>query len=219
MADLLHAGLTLSAQDIGRLPTARPLEAPAAWLPAICPNFGDWVPGDIILVHRVSSSFDPFGFVLEGSQRISLVARGSNAEQFSHVTHAGIYVGDGLMVDSVPRMGVRRISVWTLASVRTLQVRRAVGFDGPAIAAFAEGEVGKSYNILALIRDGFIDANPYEDLSGMYCTQLVLRAATATDQFSRNLAEKPEHNPFFPAMLVQHPALAPVSVHWRQAWK
>lgn len=149
-----------------------------------------------------------------------LLARGSPAAQFSYVTHAGLYVGGGWMVDAVPKYGVRHISVWDLANHRTLEVRRARDFDGNAIAHFALREVGKRYSIPSLIRDGIIKAQPYEeDLTGMYCTQLILRATAITDPHSRNLAESTEHNPFFPAMLVNHPSLDAVHVSWRQCWK
>lgn len=219
MATLLPAAVTLAAQDIGLLRTSDPDDVPLGWSAPICPNFSDWAPGDVLLVHRSGGPSDVTGGMLEGAQRIALMAKSRPEARYSHITHAGIYVGMGQVVDAVPREGVRCISVWELAGHRALQVRRLRGFDGVAIATYALERIGARYSVLNLIRDGFIDARVDEYLSGMYCTQLILRASNHTDPYSRNLAQDPGRNPFFPAMLVTHPSLDDVQVSWRQCWQ
>ena len=154
------------------------------------------------------------GFVLQAGQFLStkpLTALGS------HMTHVGIYVGDGMMVDATLGRPIGKVSVWSYCQSRSDQVRRIVD---PAItpeqiadiAVMARAHVGESYSTLALIASKlWPGTRPQRKI--LYCSTfvgLVVADATGVD-----LSSSPDHQPLYPATLGMHPDLTDVPVEWR----
>lgn len=191
--------------------SARESSIPAAWPGAFCPNFSDWAAGDIVVVHRHQGLA---GFLLQAGQFLStkpLTALGS------HMTHVGIYVGNGMMVDATLGRSIGEVSVWSYCQSRSVQVRRIVD---PAItpaqiadiAVKARAHVGEPYSTLALIASKLWPGTRPQRKS-LYCSTfvgLVIADATGVD-----LSSSPDHQPLYPATLGMHPDLTDVPVEWR----
>ncbi|CAN5897517.1 hypothetical protein BH11PSE8_BH11PSE8_12710 [soil metagenome] len=177
------------------------------------PNFGDWHPGDIVLVHAQAS---PVGKLLRAGQRLS---RNELMRAGSDCTHAGIYVGNGVMVDANRRSGVSACSVWDFCQFRSLQLRRVKDAAIPAervaeIASKAATHIGEPYSVVEVLlaKLGWSDAQR-PDPQALYCSTFVgLVVTEATDV---ELGSDPAHQPLFPAILASHPDLHDVFLEWR----
>ena len=213
MSALLPAGNTVAPGSLQRAPLG---EVPRHWQAPVCPNFSAWLPGDIVLVHKGHELKDE---LLSKGQLIALLARSKASYVHHEVTHAGIYIGDGRMIDAAQGAGVQELSVWRYAGTRALQVRRVRRLsdrERVEVASFAVSQVGRSYNMLALAVGEHREVRSGENLDSYYCSQLVLESVA--DAASMDLAEYARHRPFFPPMMVDHPALEAVDVHWWQCW-
>lgn len=98
--------------------SAKEPRVPAGWPGHLCPNFSDWEPGDIVLVHRDHTAA---GRLVTAAQTLSLnpmMVRGARC------SHAAVYVGGGMVVDATWGNPVGARSVWGYCHHRSLQLRR-----------------------------------------------------------------------------------------------
>jgi uncharacterized protein YycO len=134
-----------------------------------------------------------------------------------HCTHAGIYAGQGMVVDATPRQGVSRRRVVDYCETRRLELRRIVSPWIPRtlvedIAHFAAAEVGQPYSRLKVVVDK-IWPGQHPDRDRLYCSTFVgLMVAQATGV---RLWADPQFRPFYPAVLATHPDLTRIPLQWR----
>lgn len=180
---------------------------PLGWPGTHCPNFSDWAPGDIVLVHN------PIG--VQGSLT-ALAQRGSiksAIRQAATVTHAGSYLGNGELIDATPGRPVSIVSVWHYCQARALELRRVPGVVGQDIADEARSYAGQPYSLWQVVLSKLI-LNHAQNPRAMYCSTLVgVAVANAT---GLTLDADPQHRPLHPAVLASHPALAIVDLEWRK---
>lgn len=156
------------------------------------------------------------GRVIRLAQRAS---RNPLSRSGRQVTHAGIYVGDGMLVEARLRHPVSERSVWEYCRTRQLQVRRLrndgslPGTAGDDIAAVARGHIGEPYSALAAILSKLIPGTKPVPQS-LYCSTLV--GLVVADATGVDLASDPAHRPLHPAVLAGHPDLEDVMLEWRQ---
>ncbi|MDP2016311.1 hypothetical protein [Hydrogenophaga sp.] len=193
---------------MGKLPRAG-FSAPLGWPVEQCPNFPDWKLGDIVLVH---GSRNVVGAALTAGQYTTGAVHGLDLlREYATVTHAGVYVGDGYMVDVTPSRSAEKVSVWTYAQNRKIEVRRVPGDSGEDIAKAAISYLGKPYDLKGLISDGVFPGISSETES-LYCSSLVdLAVREGSDRF---LGWVDGCQPVYPATLAGHPHLLTVSIYW-----
>jgi cell wall-associated NlpC family hydrolase len=135
-------------------------------------------------------------------------------------SHAAIYIGSDLIVDATLALGaVDKQSVWSYCHHRRITVRRLDGAAVPshhraAVAAAALRHLGEPYSAIQsfLGKVGWPTAQQ-PNSGALYCSTFVaLAIAEAT---GIQLAADPALQPFFPAMLVNHPDLSVVDLMWR----
>lgn len=185
---------------------------PGGWPGAEVPNFSDWREGDFVLVH---SSGDIPGVAIQSYQAVSanpLTRAGSIC------THVGIYVGDGMVVDTMPGVGVTMKSVWNYCQTRAIQLKRmdpnvfSVA-QTAIIATTAKKHIGEPYSVVqAAVSVIFPDTKPVA--SALYCSTFVgLVVAQATGYL---LYGDPAHQPLQPGTLAAHLDLIDIDLEWRQ---
>lgn len=132
-------------------------------------------------------------------------------------THAGIYVGRGMVVDATYRAGVTAQSVWNYCQHRALRVRRLEDPAIPAsnvaqIATQARQHIGEPYSVVqAILSKLWPGTAPVP--GALYCSTLVgLVVARATGY---DLLSDPMHQPLHPGTLAAHPDLTDVMLEWR----
>ena len=185
---------------------------PANWNGTYCPNFTDWKLGDIVLIAGYGSA----GILIQNAQ---LASRNPLMNKGARWTHAAIYVGDGMVVDAAMSAGVMERSLWEYCEHRAITVRR---LDDPSIpqaeiadiAARAKKHINKPYSAWqALIAALGWPPARVPNANSLYCSTfagLVVAQATTV-----RLWNDPAHQPFFPAIIAQHPELKPVTLEWR----
>lgn len=182
-----------------------------AWPGTYVPNFSDWREGDIVLVHRTP---DAIGYAIQASQAASLspVTRAG-----SICSHAAIYIGAGLVVDSTRGAGVSMQSVWNYCQSRAIQVRRLSDPSIPMtdiadISAFAQQHIGEAYSVMqAFISKVFPGTVPVPD--ALYCSTLV--GLVVTDATGVDLSSDSAHQPLHPGTLAAHSELIDIPLEWR----
>jgi len=90
-------------------------------------------------------------------------------------THAGIYVGNGQVVEALPTPGVtsRNITTWDFPTKTWVVLLRVRGGDGNRAAEFARNQVGQPYDYALWQKN--MDPNS-ERSEGWYCSELVWAA-------------------------------------------
>ena len=184
---------------------------PRDWPGTYCPNFSDWAPGDIVLVYRQDILL---GAALQVGQAFSLNPLMALS---SHLTHAGIYVGDGMMMDASWGRGVDLVSVWGYCQSRSIELRRLQDPSIPAnqvagIAAKALTHRGEPYSTVGLVLSK-LWPGVQPDWERLFCSTFV--ALVVTEATGVKLASEPQHRPFYPSMLGRHPDLTTVLLEWR----
>jgi len=185
---------------------------PVVWPGVHVPNFSDWRPGDIVLVHR---EVTPLGLAIQAAQAAS---RNALTRAGSACSHAGIYVGNGMLVDATKNQAVAEQSVWNYCQFRALQVRRITDASIPEadiadIAVFARQHIGESYSVLEAIVSKLVPATvPARD--ALYCSTLV--GLVVADATGIDLSSDPSHQPLHPGTLAAHPDLTDVLLEWKQ---
>jgi cell wall-associated NlpC family hydrolase len=178
---------------------------PDDWPGTYCPNFSDWAPGDIVLVHRTQ---DITGILLAAGQLASLK---SSIRKSYHVTHAGIYVGGGRMIDATPGRPVDTVSLWEYCQTRPLELRRVPDVVGQDIADAANSHLGQSYSILQVVLSKLVPGTKVVP-DAVYCSILV--GAVVTEATGIVLESDPKYRPLYPAVLARHPGLQIVNLEW-----
>ncbi len=183
---------------------------PPNWPDSLCPNFSDWLPGDIVLF-RSGRQLKDTAIVLAQACSFSPVTRAG-----CHFVHAAIYVGEGDIVD-ITASGVAKRSVWTYCEHHTTTVRRYGGLDAlerNSIAQFALSLVsqGHAYSWSQLVGSKLIPGTePQTD--GLYCSTLVglaYQKAAGVQLHARWF-----YKPLYPATLSEHMVLDKVLLEWR----
>lgn len=162
----------------------------------------------------VASDNSKAGVGVRAAQRLSRHRWVREAAEF---THAGIYIGDGMLIDATPLDAITRRSVWFYCQRRALMVRRvpAAGIpaaDIEAIAAKAATHLGEAYSVSAAVFSKLLPGTE-PDRHRLYCSTfvgLVIEEATGL-----RLTERREHRPLHPATLAGHPELQTVELEWR----
>lgn len=136
-------------------------------------------------------------------------------------THAGVYVGEGSIVDAIFPLGVVRQSVWHYCQSRGIRVKRLDSPSIPAqkvaqIATVADSYVGKPYAHWQAVfaRLGLPQAQ-LPTANAIYCSTLVALAVIQATGIS--IALPPNCQPVFPGVLAMHPWLTDVQLEWRLA--
>lgn len=195
----------------GRASAHREPSVPREWPGTYCPNFSDWALGDIVLVYRQNVLL---GAALQIGQAFSL---NPLMTQSSHLTHAGIYVGNGMIVDASWGRGVDLVSVWSYCQDRSIELRRLQDSSIPAnqvagIAAKALTHRGEPYSTAGVVMSK-LWPGVQPDWERLFCSTFV--ALVVGEATGVNLASEPQRRPFFPSMLGQHPDLTTVPLEWR----
>lgn len=193
---------------------------PAGWPGSVIPNLSDWQLGDIILVKREHTAR---GALIKTGQVISRSPLMRAGRDWSH---AGIYVGDGQMIDAVPGTLISQRSVWAYCEHRSLALRRlpvsphVTQAEVLGIAAAAKVYVDQPYSTLSVILDK-LTPRTWPIRPGMtgrkkrlYCSTLVSLAVN--DAAGVDLANLPQHRPLFPGVLYLHPNLQVIKLGWRR---
>lgn len=200
------------AHPPGREPTA--LAWPAG--ETSIPNFSDWQAGDLVLI---KSSGTVVSSTIEGVQ----ASIRSSSPPFGEPewTHVAIYVGHGLVVESVPLHGMRYAPVHHYVLNRAVRVRR-LNRGGVPIAAH-EGEWAvkwaasfftSGYAYAAIARHLLMHMKTTSPgAEAFFCSSLV--AITYTKALGVLLESDPNHRPLLPATLVNHPRFSDVLLEWR----
>ena len=193
-------------------PVHRETPVPLAWPAKLVPNFSDWQLGDVVLVHGGND------FRGKGIRITQILSTHRGMRVGRACTHAGIYVGNGAMVDATPANGVAERSVGDYCQSRALQVRRLADMSIPNadvldIAAQALKLVGQPYSMVAAVGAKLwpgTSPNP----GALYCSTLVgVAVARAT---GLDLARDPANRPLYPAVLAVHKELRDVALEWRR---
>jgi hypothetical protein len=197
----------ITLADLSDQPAAE-TAVPRGWPGQFVPNFSDWRPGDIVLV---ASDGSVGGRVVQVAQSLS---RNPQVREAARFTHAGIYVGDGMLIDATPQESISRRSVWTYCQRRALMLRRVPGTAVAAadIAKAAALHLGEVYSVSAAVFSKLIPATQ-PDPRRLFCSSfvgLVVDEATGV-----RLTARVEHRPLHPATLVMHPELVSVPLEWR----
>jgi hypothetical protein len=199
---------------------------PAVWRPLIVPNLDAWQPGDIVLVNRRGLS----GAAI-GPGQVLLGPTGSAARRWSH---CAIYVGDGLVVDAVPRGGVGIRSLEGYCARRATALLR-LEIDGAflsreqglKVAARARELAGKRYaygalvglafkRLLTVLRLPVPRSNDDPEVKRLFCSSLVVVAYNAINV---PIEQDPNVAPCLPANLPLHSNLWSQDLRWHPALK
>jgi uncharacterized protein YycO len=179
--------------------------APAAWNHRIVPNFSEWEAGDVVLVKG--------SWPISAAQLASLSAPNRAGRAF---THAGIYAGNGEIIDAMPSGGIAVRQVWSYAKARTLALRRLPSISDQErldIVAAARRHVGRSYGWWAAVASKLIPPRLLVGRRALYCSTLVGEAVE--DGCGLQLDALPMYRPLYPAALSQHQAFDEVELEWR----
>lgn len=195
--------------------------APVGWHADVVPNFGDWQPGDVVLV----SARGIAGILISGGQYIVSEATLAACKW----SHCGIYVGGHYVIDALPNPhGVHVRSIRQYCETRMISVRRAsVGYgrllprqDGQDIADFAYRQIGAPYAMAHLVRlalswMGGQGSTFHHDprARAFYCSSFVVQSYAVAASMR---LDGPGCCPCLPATLDQHPDLVPVPVAWKR---
>jgi uncharacterized protein YycO len=187
-----------------------PLSWPASL--RLCPNFSDWLPGDIVLVRTRG-----FGHAKDMAI-VSMQAASFNkpTRDGQNYVHAAIYVGNGDIVD-ITAAGVARRSVWTYCQDHAVIVRRYGDLSRAQridIAQFALSLVpqGQAYSWAELVKSKIVPGTIPQN-NALYCSTLVglaYQRAAGVQLHARSF-----YKPLYPGTLAQHYALEVVDLEWR----
>lgn len=178
------------------------------------PNFSDWQVGDLVLVKSDGSTMAKIIEGVQGSLQSSQPPTGD-----PEWTHVALYVDQGLVIESVPRRGIRYCPVQEYAQTRELRVRRLLRGGAPItpkegtdLIHEASRYFEQAYSYWAIARHLFMQmAIPNADQ--FFCSSYV--AVVHTKALKVTLDQLAQHRPLLPATLVNHPAFADLDLEWR----
>lgn len=193
---------------------ARPLTWPTSLV--VVPNLSTLQPGDLVLVKADQS---PFGAAIRGVQGSLLSSSPPNGDP--DWTHVGLYVGDGLMVETVPTHGVRYCPVSQYVQSRDLRVRRYLrqgahlsAQDGQRIVRAAAEFFEQKYSYWSIVGHLMMQTN-LSNPAAFFCSSFV--AIAYTKGIKALLEKEVRHRPLFPATLANHPQFDDIDLEWRIA--
>lgn len=186
-------------------------QVPPGWSHPKCPNFGDWLPGDIFLVR--SNGNAPHR-AIEVAQRTSL---NRATREGSVYVHAAVYVGNGEIVDITPKLGVARRSVWEYCERHAIALRRLpylspTDSDAIAVTANELATQGLSYSWGQLVLSKLVPKTIPQP-EKLYCSTLVGHVFEQACDIQ--LHAQPMYRPLYPGTLAEHQALDVVLLEWR----
>jgi hypothetical protein len=178
------------------------------------PNFSDWQVGDLVLVKSDGSTMAKVIEGVQGSLQSSQPPAGD-----PEWTHVALYVDQGLVIESVPRRGIRYCPVHEYAQTRELRVRRLLRgstpitpAEGTSLVREASRYFEQGYSYWGIARHLFMQmALPNADQ--FFCSSYV--AVVHTKALKVTLDQQAHHRPLLPATLVNHPAFADLDLEWR----
>lgn len=209
----------LPALDASALPNRRlgAMREPSvlAWpTTTAIPNFSDWQAGDLVLVKSDGSATAQVIEGVQGSLQSSQLPAGD-----PEWTHVAMYVDQGLVVESVPRRGVRYCPVHEYAQTRPLRVRRLLRggapitpAEGASVAREASRHFEQGYSYWGIARHLFMQMS-LPNAEQFFCSTYV--AVVHAKALKVALDQHAQHRPLLPATLVNHPAFADLDVEWR----
>jgi uncharacterized protein YycO len=180
------------------------------------PNLSDLQAGDVVLVKADPS---PLGATIRGVQGSLLSASPPHGDP--DWTHVGLYVGEGLIVETVPGHGVRYCPVSQYAAQRDLRARRLVRRgaqlsvqDGQQIVRAAAEFFEQKYSYRSIVNHLMMQAK-VSNPAAFFCSSFV---AIAYMKGIKVLLETDvRHRPLFPATLANHPWFDDIDLEWRTA--
>ncbi len=171
-------------------------------------------PGDLVLVATDKS---PICTAIQNIQ--SSLKSGSPTHGDPKWTHVGIYVADGMMLESVPRLGVRYCTVERYAITRDIHVRRLTqkatavsALQGARVVRVAAEFFEKKYSI-ASIAVHLLNHSKISSPSAFFCSTFV--AVVYAKALKVLLDSDASHRPLLPATLAKHPSFVDVPIAWR----
>lgn len=177
-------------------------------------GFTDLQPGDLVLVKADSSNI---GSAIKGVQG-SLIS-GAHPHGDPNWTHVGIYVDDGIMLEAVPKLGVRYCTLEKYAITRDIRVRRLVHdgaavtkVDGIKVVRVAADFFEKKYSMASIAAHLFSPAK-VSSPSAFFCSTFI--AVVYAKALKTMLDSDAFHRPLFPATLAKHPSFIDIPVVWR----
>ena len=196
--------------DLSDGPPVEPL-VPALWPGTTVPNFSQWLPADIVLVHSSGSFKD---LAISASQLASF-NRATRAG-FQYV-HAALYVGNGEIIDSTATLGLARRSLWEYVKDHRVALRRLPGLlqaERDLIVAKAEAmqRLALPYSRWELIWSKLVP-NTLPDPEHLYCSTFI--AHVVENGGGPQLAAQTMYRPLYPATLAEHRALDAIELEWR----
>lgn len=178
--------------------------APVSWPHRLVPNLSDWMVGDVVVVQGK--------WLLNAVQLASLSRANRDGHEY---THAGIYVGQGVLIDAMPRGGIARRSLAAYVN-RPVGLRRLPDIsdqERTGIADAAASYIGQSYSWWAAIASKLVPAQINLGRRALYCSTLVAEAVELG--CGKQLDALPTYRPLYPAALAKHEALDAVELEWR----
>lgn len=159
--------------------------------------------GDVVVVHGK--------WLLTAAQLASL----SRANRAGHkYTHAGIYVGQGELIDAMPRGGIARRSLASYVH-RTMGLRRLPDISDQEradIAAAAASYIGQSYGWWAAI----VEARSCGNQPGEKGALLQhARRRSGGGGCGKQLDALTTYRPLYPAALAEHQSFDAIEMEWR----
>ena len=201
----------LPAFGLALLSGNEPSESLAGWPEDICPNFSDWLPGDIVLIRSTGQGQDA---IIEQGQRFSFNRATRDGSMY---VHAAIYAGNGEIVDITRPLGIAKRSLWAYCQSNAVAVRRMRSLtmqQHQDIADHAQKllPLGLDYSLAQLVLSKIIPKQaPNKD--SLYCSTLV--GLAVEKGCGKNLAGPWIYRPLHPGTLAEHQDLDPVQLEWR----
>lgn len=197
-------------------PPARYCQKPSGWGLPIVPNIDDWREGDIVLVAGAGLT----GILINGGQRVFAPGTATGAIW----SHAGIYIGNGQIVEAAAGSGIKVGRVEGYCIKRALAVVRlqpAAGLPanfGALAAQFAMQRIGNKYawqDLVALLKVWQTPAPQAPSSAGnsAYCSALVVQCY-AKSPINTPLDTAVGCLPCLPSTLACHPWLDDVPLEW-----
>jgi len=197
-------------------PPSRHCPKPHGWGLPVVPNFVDWQEGDVVLVAGAGVT----GAMINASQRLL----SSHTSAGAAWSHAGIYIGNGELVEAAAGSGIKVGGIEPYCISRALAVVRLHPDPstppnfGALVAQFAKQRVGDSYAWADLVKLVKVWRTPSPQApssagNSAYCSALIAQCY-AKSPVNTPLDTAPGCLPCLPSTLACHPWLVDVPLAW-----
>ena len=178
------------------------------------PNFTDVQAGDLVLIRADQTAI---GATIQGVQGSLPSSSPPNGDP--DWTHVGVYVNDGLMVETVPGRGVRYCPISHYVQTRDIRVRRLTR-QGTRIAVSAGEKVVREaaaffeqkYSYWSIVKHLLMQTN-VSNSESFFCSSFV--SIVYTKGLKVLLERNVLHRPLLPATLATHPQFDDIDLEWR----